>query len=97
MRFPGPPGLGPADSAGQAHCIGPSPLETAPAKTRDVIAVIEGCNSIWPVGPIRRDNKIYAPDDNEVEVFEVSPADLSHPDALTNCLIREALAHNIDV
>jgi predicted nucleotidyltransferase len=63
----------------------------------DVIAVVEGFNSIWPIGPVRLNDKIHAPDDNEVEVFEVSPADLSHPDALTNCLIREALAHNIDV
>jgi predicted nucleotidyltransferase len=63
----------------------------------DVIAVIEGFNSIWPIGPMRGMNKIHAPDGNEVEVFEVSPADLSHPDALINCLIREALAHNVDV
>jgi predicted nucleotidyltransferase len=63
----------------------------------DVIAVIEDFRSIWPIGPIRSNDKIHAPDGNVVEVFEVSPADLCHPDAPTNCLIREALAHNIDV
>jgi predicted nucleotidyltransferase len=63
----------------------------------DVIAVIEGFRSIWPEGPMRRNDKIHAPDGNEVEVFEVNPADLSHPDALTNPLIRDALAHNIDL
>jgi predicted nucleotidyltransferase len=65
----------------------------------DVIAVIEGFRSIWPVGPMRmsRNAKLRAPDGNEVDVLEVNPADLSHPDAQTNCLIREALAHNIDL
>ncbi len=33
--FPAPPSLGPADGAGHSDCIGPSPLETAPAKTRE--------------------------------------------------------------
>jgi hypothetical protein len=65
----------------------------------DVIAVIEGFRSIWPVGPIRmaRGPKIRAPDGNEVDVLEVNPADLSHPDAQSNRLIREALALNIDL
>jgi predicted nucleotidyltransferase len=65
----------------------------------DVIAVIEGFRSIWPVGPMRqqRGPKIRAPDGNEVDVREVNPADLSHPDAPTNRLIQEALAQNIDL
>lgn len=44
-----------------------------------------------------RGPKIRAPDGNEVDVLEVNPADLSHPDAQSNRLIREALAHNIDL
>jgi hypothetical protein len=65
----------------------------------DVIAVIEGFRSIWPAGPIRmfRGPKIRAPDGNEVDVLEVNPTDLCHPDAQTNRLIREALALNIDL
>jgi predicted nucleotidyltransferase len=65
----------------------------------DVIAVIEGFRSIWPVGPMRmaRGSKIRAPDGNEVDILEVNPDDLHHSLAQTNRLIREAVAHDIDL
>jgi predicted nucleotidyltransferase len=63
----------------------------------DIIAVLEGYRSIWPVGPVRMHEKLKAPDDNTVEVFEVNPQDLEHPEVEKNQLIREALEYNIDL
>ena len=56
----------------------------------DVIAVLEGFNSIWPIGPVRFNDKIHAPDDNEVGVFEVSPAE----DLWQNALARHCTRWN---
>ena len=63
----------------------------------DILAVIEGSRSIWPTGPLRMNDKLCAPDGNLVEVFEVNPDDLFHPEVRENPLIDEALAHDIDV
>jgi hypothetical protein len=63
----------------------------------DVIALINDFRSVWPIGPVRMNAKLRAPDGNEVEVFELNPADLHHTEACNNQLIREAVAQNIDV
>lgn len=63
----------------------------------DVLAVIAGYRSIWPVGPLRMNDKLIAPDGNLVEAYEMNPDDLHHPRVQGNALIHEALALDTDV
>lgn len=63
----------------------------------DVIVLVDGARSIWPVGPVRKDTKLTAPDGNVVEFFRLAPDDLDHDLAQTCRLTEEGKRFGIDI